>query len=100
LLTLDECLEKLPELYDDWNERMVRSGDASRIRGIVVKFKFDDFKNQTREKVFTSYPKYEDFRVLLEEAYAVRPDPIRLIGIGVRLDSSDSRSPAGQLKLF
>jgi DNA polymerase-4 len=100
LLTLEECLEKLPELYDDWNERMVRSGDFDRIKGIVVKFKFDDFKNQTREKAFTGFPKLTDFKTLMEEAYAVRPDPIRLIGIGVRFDSSDSRTPAGQLKLF
>ena len=100
LVSLEQCMEKLPELYDDWNERMVRSGDASRIRGINVKFKFDDFKNMTREKVFTGYPSLKDFRALLEEAYTVRPDPIRLIGIGVKLDSSESRSPAGQLKLF
>lgn len=100
LISLDECLEKLPELYDDWNERMVRSGDVSRIRGIVVKFKFDDFKNMTREKAFAGFPGFQDFRALMEDAYAVRPDPIRLIGIGVRLDSSDTRTPAGQLRLF
>lgn len=101
LQSIEECLSKLPELFEDWNERMVRSGDASRIRGIVVKFKFDDFKNMTRERVFTGYPTINDFRSLIEEAYNVRPDPIRLIGIGVRLESHDEdRSPAAQLKLF
>ena len=100
LTSLEQCIEKLPELYDDWNERMVRSGETERIRGISVKFKFDDFKTMTRERVFTNYPKLSDFKSLLEEAYSVRHDPIRLIGIGVKLDSSESRSPAGQLKLF
>ena len=101
LHSVEECLSKLPELYEDWNERMVRSGDASRIRGIVIKFKFNDFKNMTREKVFTTYPTEKDFRDLLIEAHAMRPDPIRLIGLGVRLESlTESRTPAAQLKLF
>jgi DNA polymerase-4 len=102
LTSLEECLSKVPELYEDWNERMVRSGDSSRIRGIVVKFKFNDFKNMTRERVLSSYPTEKDFRDLVAEAYDVRPDPIRLIGIGVRLESADDddRSPAAQLKLF
>jgi hypothetical protein len=42
-----------------------------------------------------------DYRALLEEAYTVRPDPIRLIGIGVRLESAETdRTPTAQLKLF
>lgn len=103
LVSLEECLAKIPELYEDWDERMVRSGAFARIRGIVVKFKFDDFKSMTRERVFGSYPTEKDFRDLLVEAYAVRPDPIRLIGLGTRLESvdeDDDKSPAGQLKLF
>ena len=102
LTTLDEMLSKLPELYEDWNERMLRSGLAEKIRGIVVKLKFTDFTNMTREKVFEKkYPTVADFRTLLEEAHAQRPDPVRLIGIGARLEAaSSSRTPAGQLKLF
>lgn len=102
LESLEECLEKLPELYEDWNERMVRSGAAPRIRGIQVKFKFNDFQSMTREHVFNGYPTLKDFRVLLEEAYGVRSDPIRLLGIGVKLETAAApdRTPAGQLKLF
>jgi DNA polymerase-4 len=102
LVTLEECLVKIPELYEDWNERMVRSGDSARIRGIVVKIKFDDFKNMTRERVFAGYPLEKDFRELLAEAYAIRQDPIRLIGIGTRLESTsdEDQSPVAQLKLF
>ncbi len=101
LETLEQCLEKIPELYEDWNERMVRSGDADRIRGVSVKLKFNDFKNMTHEKVFTGYPTVKDFRQLLEEAYAIRQDPVRLIGIGAKLEAAErERSPAAQLKLF
>ena len=99
--SLDELYEKLPELYEDWNERMVRSGEASRIRGIAVKFKFNDFQSMTRERVFSGYPTLKDFRELMAEAYGVRSDPIRLLGIGVKLEAASSeRTPAGQLKLF
>jgi DNA polymerase IV len=101
LVTLEECLSKIPELYEDWNERMVRAGVSDRIRGIAVKLKFDDFKTMTREHVFTGYPTVADFKKVLEEAWNLRPDPIRLIGIGTKLESSsEERSPSAQLKLF
>ncbi len=101
LESLEECLNKVPELYEDWNERMLRSGAADRIRGIVVKLKFSDFKHSTREHVFTGYPTLQDFQKLLIEAWNLRPDPVRLIGIGTRLEAaSEERSPAGQLRLF
>ncbi len=101
LLSLEACLEKLPELYDDWNERMVRSGESTRIRGISVKFKYNDFKSMTRDRLFEGYPKLDDFRSLLIEGHNARPDPIRLLGIGVKLDSgSSSRTAPGQMTLF
>lgn len=101
LTTLEQCLEKITELYEDWNERMVRSGETDRICGISVKVKFSDFKSLTRDRVFTGYPTIKDFRALMEEAFNARPDPIRLIGIGTKLESAESeRTPAAQLKLF
>jgi len=102
LASLEECLSKLPELYEDWTSRMERAGVADKIRGIFVKLKFHDFKNTTHETTFRGYPRLEDFRPLLEEAYLRRGEPVRLIGIGVRLEAtapkSDSSTP--QLKLF
>ena len=101
ITTLGECLSHLPEIYDDWNERMVRSGHASRIRGIVVKLKYTDFTSITRERAFEGYPTLEDFRKLLEGAFSERHEPVRLIGIGVRLEATaGQRQAAGQLKLF
>jgi DNA polymerase-4 len=102
LQTLDEMLEKLPELYEDWNERMRRADLAEKIRGISVKLKFHDFTTMTRERAHDGqYPKLADFRALLEEAHDQRPEAVRLIGIGARLEAATSiRSPAGQLKLF
>lgn len=92
LTTLEGLLEKLPELYDDWNERAVRAGISERIRGLFVKLKFHDFQNTTHECVFIGYPTPQDFRPLLEEAFARRSEPVRLIGIGVRLEARKSAS--------
>jgi DNA polymerase-4 len=105
LQTLDECLEKLYELYDDWNERMTRAqlheDIVSRIRGISVKLKFHDFKGTTHDRVFKGYPKIEDFKPLLIEAWDRRPEAVRLLGIGVKLEGADREDKnAAQLKLF
>lgn len=88
LQTLDACREKLPELYDDWDSRMVRAGVADKIRGISVKLKFHDFKTTTHDRAFEGYPKIADFDSLLAEAFERRAEPVRLIGIGVRLEAA------------
>lgn len=100
LRTLTEVLAKLPELYEDWNERAVRAGVGERIRGISVKLKFHDFQSLTRDRVFSGYPTVGDFKALAETAFNERSEPVRLIGIGVKLEvarSADSKSKS-QLK--
>jgi DNA polymerase-4 len=89
IATLKECLAKIPELYDDWNERMVRSGLSEQIRSISVKLKFHDFQSATHESAQTSYPTIAEFRALLIEAFERRSEPVRLIGIGVRLEGEE-----------
>ena len=98
LETLDECIAKLPELFDDWNERAVRAGIADKIRGLYVKLKFHDFQNTTHECVFTGFPTPDDFRPLLEEAWERREESVRLIGIGARLESTKSETSTPQLR--
>ena len=91
LTNLKSLLSKLPELYDDWNERMVRADVATRIRSCFIKLKFDDFQNSTHESAKRRYPSIDDFRELITEAYERRSDPVRLIGIGVRLESASDK---------
>ena len=99
LVTLEECLAKMPGLYEDWNERMVRKDIAEKIRGITVKVKYYDFKSTTHDKVFAGYPQIEDFKNLLISVYGKRPEPIRLLGIGVRLEAATkTESSTPQLK--
>ena len=106
LPSLQEVLRELPALYDDWNERMVRASVSERIRTIFVKLKYHDFEHTTHERAMTGYPSVADFKLLAAETFAKRTEPVRLIGIGVRLstppdqtsDESDEH-PAGQLAL-
>jgi DNA polymerase-4 len=99
LLTLEECVAKLPELFEDWNERAVRAEIGSRIRGLSVKLKFNDFQSTTHDCVFNGYPTVEDYQRLLEEAWNRRGgDPVRLIGIGVRLEAAKKESRTAQLR--
>jgi DNA polymerase-4 len=83
---LAACMQKLPGLYADWEKSMQRVKHESRIRGFVVKIKFADFTQTTREQSSRAWPKLEDFQKLLETAWRRREDPVRLIGLGVRLE--------------
>ncbi len=85
LPSLEECRKALPVLYEDFVRRMDRGQYHNRIKGLVVKLKFFDFKQTTHEEVFSSSPKLADFERLLERVWNRRAVPVRLVGLGVRL---------------
>lgn len=89
LQTLQECLDQVPELYEEWFKRVDRGDYRKDIRGITVKLKFHDFKQTTHEEVIHAFPTEKDFLRLLERAWLRRSEPVRLVGIGVRLGSSN-----------
>lgn len=93
LQSLHACLAVVPSLYEDFYRRMDRGGYLARVKGIVVKLKFRDFKQTTHEEVFQGMPKEEDFKRLLEKAWERRAVPVRLVGLGVRLDAEKKSSP-------
>lgn len=100
LQTLPECIARIPELYASFEERMHRMKDSPRIRGFVVKLKFHDFKGTTHETSSRAWPTVEDFTRLLEKAWVRRSEPVRLIGIGVRLETASSRDSGPQLEFL
>jgi DNA polymerase-4 len=100
LPTVEEWQKKIPELYRDWDERQRRYKGAAKIKGIVVKVRFHDFQSMTREKAFQEWPKIEDFRQLVNKIWEARPEPIRLLGLGVRMAADNSDAPSDQLKLW
>lgn len=96
LESLDEIIKALPSIYRDWQKRMERGGDFEKIRAAVVKFKYTDFKNSTHEESFRGSPTLADFERLVIASWQRRPEAIRLLGVGVRLNTSpdaDAESP-------
>jgi DNA polymerase-4 len=89
LESLEECLAALPHIYSDWERRMGRGDYRDRIRGFVVKVKFHDFKATTHETSSRQWPTEQDFAGLLRKAWERREKPVRLIGIGVRLETEE-----------
>ncbi len=96
--SVEAIVARLPELYLDWETRMLRSGDRDKIRGFVVKLKFHDFKTTTHETASRGWPTLEDFKRLVEKAWERRPEPVRLIGLGVRLGKDSPREDKDQMK--
>ncbi|WP_413576715.1 DNA polymerase IV [Bdellovibrio sp. HCB290] len=101
LLTFEECKARIPGLYEDFIGRLERGQYQDRIKGMVVKLKFFDFKSTTHEEVIQGTPSMEDFERLLEKAWHRRAVAVRLIGVGVRLGQEkkkDESVDSSQLK--
>jgi len=102
IATLEEAKGALKEIYQDWRERFEASTTSasliSRIRSSVVKLRYTDFKITTCEHSLKRFPEFKDFEALLEQAWARRQWPIRLLGLGVRLGSSENEAGLGSLK--
>lgn len=92
-----QCLEKIPELMEDFQRRLARLDSKYTVRNAFVKVKFSDFTSTTVERA-GSKPAYEDFALLMREALGRSTLAVRLLGIGVRLDEDDEHRE--QLVLF
>ncbi|PZR74195.1 MAG: DNA polymerase IV [Chthoniobacterales bacterium] len=88
LETLAECEEKLPELFEELMADLAQKESVRTITKIFVKLKFADFTRTTVERAGLS-PSLEQFRLLLDEAFARTGKSVRLIGLGVRFASTE-----------
>jgi DNA polymerase-4 len=91
LMTYQECKARIPGLYEDFIHRLERGQYQDRVKGMVVKLKFFDFKSTTHEEVVQGIPSEEDFERLLEKAWNRRAVAVRLIGLGARLGSEKKK---------
>jgi DNA polymerase IV len=82
---LPACREALRALLDDLDERIRRAGAAARIEQCFVKVRFNGFETTTAGRS-SRQTDPELFEALLETAWERGRRPVRLIGIGVRLD--------------
>jgi DNA polymerase-4 len=94
---LVSCLEKLPDLLATLAGRMARMDDSYRAGKPFVKVKFHDFTQTTLEQSGAGRD-LDSFEQLLTQAFARGGKPVRLLGIGVRLQ--DLRGAHEQLELF
>src|SRR5207244_2272429 len=83
LATLEQCEEKLEELFQDVMADLAQKESTRAITKIFVKLKFNDFTRTTAERAGLT-PTLVAFRALLAEGFGRTGKPVRLIGVGVR----------------
>ena len=87
LETLEQCEQRLGELYAELMADLAQKETTRRVTKIFVKLKFADFTRTTAERAGLE-PSLETFRQLLKEAFARTGKKVRLIGVGVRFAES------------
>ncbi|AOE49903.1 DNA polymerase IV [Kangiella sediminilitoris] len=89
LYTLEDCQDQLPRLMETLKHRLARSNIDSPVNKLFVKVKFSDFSATTVEK--TSFGVNDDlFYELMDEGFHRREKSVRLLGIGVRFQNTES----------
>jgi DNA polymerase-4 len=83
LRTLGECQAAMDKLVAELEEELRAKALDRQVRKAFVKVKFADFTRTTRECV-TAHPTREIYQTLLAEARGRSPQPVRLLGSGVR----------------
>ncbi|WP_460839552.1 DNA polymerase IV [Noviherbaspirillum agri] len=93
---LAACLRELPPLIDYLKQRIARAQAERHIRKLFVKIRFDDFRRTTAECVSATLDETL-CRTLLEAAHRRSGRPVRLLGVGVRVEDEED---VNQLGLF
>jgi DNA polymerase IV len=89
-----QLMQRLQSVYTDWHERfqkylVLNEDESPNISTLVVKVKYFDFKQTTHECRFRGDYSFVEFQKLLEHIFAKRMEPMRLLGLGVRLGKPD-----------
>ena len=98
LTTLDQCAAEIRRLVDSLDARIARAGAARSIRKLYVKIRFADFQRTTVECIADA-TSAQTAVALLAKGLARRAQPVRLLGVGVRIDE-DTAERHGQIALF
>jgi DNA polymerase-4 len=95
---LAACHTQLPDLMMQLQARIERAEVAKGIRKLFVKIRFANFEKTTAECLSASLDAAM-LATLLEKAHARGQRPVRLLGVGVRLDEAMEQD-GSQLGLF
>ncbi len=95
---LEACLAELPALMASLQRRMQRLDEFYRVDRPYVKIRFHDFSQTSLEQA-GAHISQERFGMMLAAAYARGSKPVRLLGIGVRLQDLKGRAEQLELQL-
>ncbi len=87
----EDSLTKFEKLEKELLRRFEKIQSQYQCTGIYVKVKFSDFSQNTVELAATKYQS-ETAKALLKTAFQKRPLGVRLIGIGMKLKSSQNQN--------
>jgi len=91
LYTETQCLEKLPELFNELQRRLVKILNQKNVIRVGVKLKFSDFTQKTTERKSTTVS-VSLLIILLQYLLQQNPNKrIRLIGISVGLENKEQQ---------
>ena len=99
LLTVSACVDKLPSLVEELEQRLLKVGDNYLITKLFVKVKFNDFTQTTVECV-ASKIEIAVLRDLMQQGYERKNKPVRLLGVGVRFMDLREQHGDEQISLF
>lgn len=99
LESVEQCVDKVPKLYEEFSRRLQRAQVESRIKSLFVKIKFFDFQSTTYEKAKVQSPTPQYFSEMIEHAFSRQNKPVRLLGLGVKLECQKTKPKTAQLSL-
>ena len=87
--------DQVQPLYNEWLRRIEKGSWQEKIKGLVVKIKYHDFKSSTHEMAWSydgKLPDKKQFEQLFYKAWSKRPEALRLMGLGSRLAESKEKN--------
>jgi len=108
LLTIDEILKNSEKVFNELCERANKLSPDTRLHKRFVKVKFKDFTQTTLEETISpsllvnlsTWRDISEYSRMLTQAWRRSEKPIRLLGMGIRLLTSESVNEQVQLDLF
>ncbi len=100
LETLQDCLDRIPKIFQEFIERLEKSKLKDQVQSLVVKVKFHDFTQTTMvrsQEVNISVSTYQN---MVAEAFSRGLKPVRLLGLGVKFYGPKKIPKTAQLPLF
>ena len=83
LSALEEWQENAADIYRELQADLAKMKTPRDIAKIFLKLKYHDFKQASIERSGLE-PTLANYHALIEQAFQARPEPVRLLGLGVR----------------